>query len=314
MQGRLGERSRVLPRRREGVPKCSCSNFCWNREAHGCFARASWETAHQGPRPERGVQQATQGGSKRKAFEESAEFLEVAAGTIKQWELEYRTKGHIVLDQTGRHERRWILSLDEGLLVRIRFWIRLNAVKNGEPNMTAQTFCDYLNKDVLPEVAATKEDVYDPFTNAPVTKIKNNKDEVVSYEVTERTARNWLHKLGCEYRDMQSGLYFDGHDCEDVLEYRVETYLPAYFEHLDYTEIWIDASLEEARSWEVETQPRDRREDGSVWVCVHAFADTLSELHPDLRARVTRDQIDLRRSENSWFSYRVFQAFSGGKG
>ncbi|CAN0542521.1 unnamed protein product, partial [Ectocarpus sp. 12 AP-2014] len=37
------------------------------------------------------------GASRREAFEASAEFLEVAAGTIKQWELEYRTKGHIVV-------------------------------------------------------------------------------------------------------------------------------------------------------------------------------------------------------------------------
>ncbi|CAN0288323.1 unnamed protein product [Ectocarpus sp. 4 AP-2014] len=37
------------------------------------------------------------GVSKRQAFEESAEFLELAVGTIKKWELEYRTKGHIVV-------------------------------------------------------------------------------------------------------------------------------------------------------------------------------------------------------------------------
>lgn len=37
------------------------------------------------------------GASRREAFEESAEFLEVAPGSIKQWELEYRTKGHIVV-------------------------------------------------------------------------------------------------------------------------------------------------------------------------------------------------------------------------
>ncbi|CAN0411346.1 unnamed protein product, partial [Ectocarpus sp. 13 AM-2016] len=130
------------------------------------------------------------------------------------------------LDQTGRHARRWILSLDEGLLAVIRFYIRNNAVKNGEPNMTAQTFCDYINKVILPEIAATKANGYDPFKHAPVTKIKNAKGEVVSYAITESTARSWLHKLGCSYRDMQSGLYFDGHDREDVLKYRVETYLP----------------------------------------------------------------------------------------
>lgn len=37
------------------------------------------------------------GASRREAFEESAEFLEMAVGTIKQWELEYRTKDHIVV-------------------------------------------------------------------------------------------------------------------------------------------------------------------------------------------------------------------------
>ncbi|CAM9441094.1 unnamed protein product [Ectocarpus sp. 4 AP-2014] len=42
------------------------------------------------------------GVSKRKAFEESAELLELAVGTVKKWEPEYHTKGHIV---TGRHER-----------------------------------------------------------------------------------------------------------------------------------------------------------------------------------------------------------------
>ncbi|CAN0271211.1 unnamed protein product [Ectocarpus sp. 4 AP-2014] len=41
--------------------------------------------------------------------------------------------------------------------------------------MTAQTFCHYINKDVLPEIAATKQDGYDPFKHAPVTKIKNDK-------------------------------------------------------------------------------------------------------------------------------------------
>lgn len=37
------------------------------------------------------------GVSKRQAPEESAEFLELAVGTFKQWELEYRTKSHIVV-------------------------------------------------------------------------------------------------------------------------------------------------------------------------------------------------------------------------
>ena len=111
-------------------------------------------------------------------------------------------------DQTGRHERRWILSLDERLLARIRN----NAVINRQPNMAAQTFCDYIIKEVLPEVAATKENAeegYDPFKNAPITKIKNEKDEVISYAITERTARSWLAS--------QAGMRVPRHEVGPVL-------------------------------------------------------------------------------------------------
>ncbi|CAN0535514.1 unnamed protein product, partial [Ectocarpus sp. 12 AP-2014] len=38
-----------------------------------------------------------EGVSRREAFEASAEFIEMSEGTIKQSELEYRTKGHIVV-------------------------------------------------------------------------------------------------------------------------------------------------------------------------------------------------------------------------
>ncbi|CAM9351707.1 unnamed protein product [Ectocarpus sp. 12 AP-2014] len=49
--------------------------------------------------------------------------------------------------------------------------------------MTAQTFCDYINKVILPEIAATKANGYDPFKHAPVTKIKNAKGEVFCRKV-----------------------------------------------------------------------------------------------------------------------------------
>ncbi|CAB1109141.1 unnamed protein product [Ectocarpus sp. CCAP 1310/34] len=46
------------------------------------------------------------GAPKRQAFEDTAEFFEVADSTLREWELSYRTKGHIQMDQKGKHERR----------------------------------------------------------------------------------------------------------------------------------------------------------------------------------------------------------------
>ena len=40
------------------------------------------------------------------------------------------------------------------------------------------------------------------------------------------TARRWLHWEGFQYTSHKKGLYFDGHDHADVIEYHQETFLP----------------------------------------------------------------------------------------
>ncbi|RPB23933.1 hypothetical protein L211DRAFT_838386, partial [Terfezia boudieri ATCC MYA-4762] len=45
--------------------------------------------------------------------------------------------------------------------------------------------------------------------------------------ISERTARNWLNKLGFEFKDVRKGVYIDGHEREDVVRYRQEVFLPA---------------------------------------------------------------------------------------
>ena len=38
--------------------------------------------------------------------------------------------------------------------------------------------------------------------------------------VSLATARQWLHREGFQYISYKKGLYFDGHDCPDVVQYR----------------------------------------------------------------------------------------------
>jgi hypothetical protein len=45
------------------------------------------------------------------------------------------------------------------------------------------------------------------------------------------TARRWLHKEGFKYINHKKGLYFDGHDQPDVVEYRQNHFLPAMEAH-----------------------------------------------------------------------------------
>ncbi len=44
--------------------------------------------------------------------------------------------------------------------------------------------------------------------------------------VSTRTARCWLIKLGWRYTEVKKGVYMDGHEQADVVEYRQTTFLP----------------------------------------------------------------------------------------
>ena len=89
---------------------------------------------------------------------------------------------------------------DEEFQLSARKYIRSNAYRKGAPNLTTEMFCKWI------------------------------KDEF-GVEVCCETARVWLHFLGFNMSDHQKGVFFDGHDREDVVEYRKD--LLARLEKLD---------------------------------------------------------------------------------
>ena len=93
---------------------------------------------------------------------------------------------------------------DEEFQLSARKYIRSNAYRKGAPNLTTEMFCKWI------------------------------KDEF-GVEVCCETARVWLHFLGFNMSDHQKGVFFDGHDREDVVEYRKD--LLARLEKLDETTI-----------------------------------------------------------------------------
>lgn len=46
--------------------------------------------------------------------------------------------------------------------------------------------------------------------------------------ITERTARNWLSRIGFRFTVEPSGQYVDGHECSDVVDYRQNIFLPRW--------------------------------------------------------------------------------------
>ena len=102
------------------------------------------------------------------------------------------TKGgstNVTSSLTMKSTKRWHLT-----------WIRLNSSVKGRPNMTASDFRSWVISVFLPQV-------------------KLHHPQVPS-SISERTAARWLHQLGFEPASTKKGVYINGHERSDVVEYR----------------------------------------------------------------------------------------------
>ena len=81
------------------------------------------------------------------------------------------------------------LIRDEHFKLKAREYVRANSCKRGEPNLTAGMFQKWVQ-------------------------------EQFQYEICTETARLWLRSLGFSQKYHKKGVYFDGHERQDVVDYR----------------------------------------------------------------------------------------------
>ena len=78
-------------------------------------------------------------------------------------------------------------------------YIREHASVKGKANLTAASFCQWVNCDLLPNETL---------------------EPGLPRKVSVETARLWMHELGFEVLVAKKGTYVDGHERDDVVEYR----------------------------------------------------------------------------------------------
>ena len=78
---------------------------------------------------------------------------------------------------------------DEDFQLAARSYIRSTAYRKGEPNLTTQMFCGWVKENF-------------------------------NTEICTETARRWIHHLGFSMCNHQKGVFFDGHERDDVVQYR----------------------------------------------------------------------------------------------
>ena len=99
----------------------------------------------------------------------------------------------------GNYQRDGVLWHSEDLNKQAVKYVRQNTVVKGKPNLTAGSFCQWINECLL--VMHTLEPGY-------------------PRRVSVETARKWLLELGFTVMDHKKGTYVDGHERPDVVEYR----------------------------------------------------------------------------------------------
>ncbi|CUA69593.1 Protein unc-13 homolog B [Rhizoctonia solani] len=119
------------------------------------------------------------------------------ARTIRLWTQRFVATGCLPMNNFG--VKNHSMLEDEDIASEIRFYLR-----DKGKYITAEDLTGFVN---TPEV---------------------QQHFGLSKPVSKRTARRWLRRMGYQWRRHKAGLYYDGHEREDVVHYRQQVFLPKW--------------------------------------------------------------------------------------
>ena len=134
-----------------------------------------------------------------KAAELSALMTGKSDKTVREWRKYFCDNGQIPECKQGHYQRSGVVSHNEDLNRKATKYIRKNADVKGQPNLTVGMFCQWVNEDLLPNTAL---------------------EPGFLRKISLETGRKWMHELGFEVVTKKKGTFSDGHEREDVVQYR----------------------------------------------------------------------------------------------
>ncbi|RGB42597.1 hypothetical protein C1646_750781 [Rhizophagus diaphanus] len=115
----------------------------------------------------------------------------------------------------GKHQKIIRIIDDEDIAERCHTWIRKQ-----DFNTTPTLFKKFIDNELFPNIGITKEK-----------------------SIALTTATRWLNVLGYSFQQYRRGIYYDGHERDDVLQYRKE-FLEKMFEHEKYMSKYEGESMD----------------------------------------------------------------------
>lgn len=114
------------------------------------------------------------------------------ARLIRSWANQWLTAGELAESRRGKYTRVKSLIEDEDTKAQITRYLRMNKL-----TVDLKQFIQFVKNEVIPWAGISGQKT-----------------------ISEKTARAWLHEVGWEYKKRTKGIYFDGHERDDVVEYR----------------------------------------------------------------------------------------------
>lgn len=114
---------------------------------------------------------------------------------IIRWSKEYLQAGSLSRHKQGVHAKRVSFLGDADVKMKLLSWLRLQKPEHRSISHVQR----YLQEDLVPSVLG-------------VTAVK----------MSPKTIADYMHKWGYSYRKNNKDVYYNGHEREDVVEYRQE--------------------------------------------------------------------------------------------
>ena len=137
----------------------------------------------------------------------------------------------------GRKGKIYSMLNDEGTLIVVRRYLASCKEKNSGYHLTAedlaQVVANYWKSVVEQDQSQDNEENDDAvrIVQDTIWSLKELNEDPAKWSISSRAAVDWLHKLGYDWKEVRKGLFKDGHERDDVLQYRQDYFLP-YLESL----------------------------------------------------------------------------------
>lgn len=171
---------------------------------------------------------------------------------VRSWARKWVTDRELPVSLRGNHAKSFSVLTDPVVRAELRSYLRTN-----KWSMDPEKLSEFTKQKMLPALADKYlRNILDVEMPAGLKKYM----ELVLFPrihlkakkgVSLTTARRILRREGFEYTEHRKGLYYDGHERPDVVDYRQKEFLPKMAEHrhrlVEYTvgnvEVEVDKSL-----------------------------------------------------------------------